>query len=153
MLNLLYTTPTNSVMIIVWLCIFILCLVIEGLATELVSIYFSIAAFVCMLLSIFNVPFWPQLWIYVILVAVSLFTTRPLFLKYLKKNEIKTNTDALIGQRFKLTKAITVDERGEVIISGVTWSVITTDSSTIEINSNVEVLSLNGSKLIVKEIK
>ncbi|MFI3328924.1 MAG: NfeD family protein [bacterium] len=150
--NFLFTVPTNNAMIIVWLCICVGCLVIEGMATELVSIYFSIAALICMILSIIGVSFWPQLWIYAFIVGLTLFTTRPLFLKYLKKNEIKTNSDALYGQRFKLTKAITVDERGELVISGVTWNVITSDSSAIEVNTMVEIVAIEGSKLIVKEI-
>ncbi len=151
-MNLLFTIPTNNVMIIIWLCICIGCLFIEGVTTELVSIYFSISAFICMILSIIGVGFWWQLWIYIIIVALALFTTRPLFLKYLKKNEIKTNSDALVGQRFKLTKSITSDERGETIISGVTWNVVTSDNSTIEIDKTVEIVALEGSKLIVKEI-
>lgn len=152
MIDILTTYPSSETMIIVWLVIVILGLVLEGATTELVSIYFSLGALVSMFLAIFGVPFWPQVWTFVIVVILSLLTTRPIFLKYLKTNEIKTNVDSLVGKRFKLIKAITAEQRGEVNVYGVVWNVITNDNSSIDINETVEVLSLDGSKLIVKKI-
>ncbi len=152
MFNILSSLPSDTVMILIWLVICIIALIIESLTTELVSIYFSFGALISMICAILGVYFWPQVWIFVLVAAVSLFTTRPLFLKYFKKNEIKTNVDALVGKRFTLTKEITSTERGEVNVSGIVWSVVTNDNSSIEVNSTVEVLSLDGSKLIVKKI-
>lgn len=151
MLELIANNQTAT-MVIVWLAICIIALILEAITTEIVSIYFSFGAIVAMICAIFEMSFWPQVWIYIAVVAITLFTTRPLFLKYLKSNEIKTNVDALIGKRFKLSKAITSDERGELIISGITWSTTTNDNSSIDENETVEILSLEGSKLIVKKI-
>lgn len=152
MFNILSTFDSGTTLIIIWLVVCVLGLVVEAATTELVSIYFSVGALVSMILAIFGITFWPQLWIFIAVVAISLFTTRPLFLKYLKTNEIKTNVDALVGKRFTLLKEITNEQRGEINVSGVIWSVITNDNSTVEVDSTVEVLSLEGSKLIVKKI-
>ncbi len=152
-MNILTDLPSNTTMIITWLVVVIICIGLEAATTEVVSIYFSFGALVSMICAIASVPFWPQVWIFIAVAAITLATTRPIFLKYIKKNEIKTNVDALVGKRFKLLKAITEDERGEVNVNGVIWSVITNDSSTIEVESTVEVLSLDGTKLIVKNIK
>lgn len=154
MINVLFTLPSNTTMIIIWLCVCIGCLVLEAITTEVVSIYFSFGALVSMICAITGViPFYPQLFIFIGVAFVTLLTTRPIFLKYIKTNEVKTNVDSLVGKRFTLIKAITSNERGEVKINGVVWNVVTNDSSTIDLDSIVEVLSLDGSKLIVKKIK
>lgn len=152
MIELLTAYPQNTTMVIVWLCICIGCLVLEGATTEIVSIYFSFGALVSMICAIFGLAFWPQIWVYLIIVALTLFTTRPIFIKYLKSNEIKTNVDAIVGKRFKLLKAITETEVGSVTIADVEWRAVSTDNSSIDANSSIEVLSIEGSKLIVKKI-
>ncbi len=152
MINLLSSMPTQTIMIIVWLCICVGSLILEGITTEVVSIYFSFGALISMILAIANVPFWPQVFIWLAITFILLFTTRPIFIKYIKKNEIKTNTDALIGKKFNLEKEITTDVFGEVTISGVTWNATTIDQSSIEVNNKVEIVALEGSKLIVKKI-
>lgn len=153
MLDLLILSSTiNTALIVIWLVICILGFILEAATTEIVSIYFSFGALVSMILAIFGISFWPQLWVFIAVVALTLFTTRPLVIKYLKTNEVKTNVDALVGKRFKLIKEITPEQRGEVNVSGIIWNVVTNDNSSIEIDSTVEVLSLEGSKLIVKKI-
>ncbi len=153
MINLLFTLPDNTTMIIIWLGLVIGCLVLEAMTSEVVSIYFSFGALVSMICAITgHVDFWPQIWVFIAISAITLATTRPIFLKYIKTNEVKTNVDALVGKRFKLIKEITSDSRGEVNVNGVVWNVITNDNTSIEVDSTVEVLSLEGSKLIVKKI-
>ncbi len=153
MLNIMTTLQFDVIMIIIWLVLVIGCLVLEAITTEVVSIYFSFGALVSMILSITGIfSFWPQLWVFILVSFVTLITTRPLFLKYIKTNEVKTNADALVGKRFKLLKDITQEQRGEVNINGVIWSAITNDNTSIDKDSTIEVLSLDGSKLIVKKI-
>ncbi len=142
---------SNEYMIFIWLAIVIVCLAIEAMTTELVSIYFSFGGIVGMILSAAHVAFWPQIWIYLAIVAITLFSTRSMFLKYLKKNEVKTNVDSIVGRRYKLQKAIT-SSYGELSVSGVVWNAITNDNTEIEVDSLVEVISINGTKLIVKKI-
>lgn len=153
MINILTSLPNDTTMIIIWLGVVLGCLALEAATSEVVSIYFSFGGLVSMICAITgHVSFWPQMGVFILVSAITLATTRPIFLKYIKTNEIKTNVDALVGKRFKLIKAITEDSRGEVNINGVVWSVITNDNSTVDVDSTVEVLSLEGSKLIVKEI-
>ncbi len=151
MFNILFSLPAEG-LIIVWLAIVLLGIVIEALTTELISVYFSLGSLISMICAIIGISFWPQLWIFVIVTAISLFATRPLFLKYIKTNEVKTNTESLVGKRFKLIKEISEGSFGEVSIAGVVWNVSTNDNSSIEVDSTVEILALEGSKLIVKKI-
>ncbi len=146
------TSFVNEYMIFIWLGIIIVCLILEAMTTEVVSIYFSFGGIVGMILAAAKVEFWPQVWIYIAVVIITLVTTRPIFIKYLKKNEIKTNIDSIVGRRYKLDKAIT-STYGEVTVAGVVWNAMTNDSTEIEANTMVEVISVNGTKLIVKEIK
>lgn len=147
----IFTSFPPEGMIIVWLVIVILGIILEAATSEIISIYFSFGALISLICAIIGLTFWPQLWIFIIVTIITLFATRPLFLRYFKTNEVKTNTESLIGKRFKLLKAVESDVLGEVSVAGVIWNVTTNDNSSIEIDSKVEVLALEGSKLIVKK--
>lgn len=74
-------------------------------------------------------------------------------IKNKRGNRIATNMDRFIGKQAKLNKEITEFSWGEVKIDGIVWNVTTIDGSFIEKEKLVEVLAIEGSKLIVKEIK
>lgn len=138
---------------IVWLVIAILCLVIEGITVELLSVWFSASALITMILALVGVPLEWQLVIFATLSVLLIIFTRPLLNKYLKKNESKTNVDALIGEIGTITKDILPDDRGEIKIKGQYWLAISAENDKIEIDSKVSVIAIEGAKLIVKKIE
>ena len=73
-----------------------------------------------------------------------------LAMKMLKK-DVKTNTDALIGKKAKLIGDITEDNNGSVKFGDVVWTA--TSETPISAGAYVQVVSISGNKLIVKEIK
>ncbi|MCK7461855.1 MAG: NfeD family protein [Sphingobacterium sp.] len=75
---------------------------------------------------------------------------RPIIQHYLKKNEVLTNADRLIGKYAICLKKITPDERGEVKIDGKIWSAISNE--TVEVDEKVEVLAIEGVKLVVRKV-
>jgi membrane protein implicated in regulation of membrane protease activity len=141
----------TDTMIIIWAAVFVFAGVIEASTMDLTSIWFSGGALIALLIAIiFPNSLVAQFLAFTIVSAIMLIFLRPIFKKYLKKNEVRTNADRLIGKYAFCLKKITPDERGEVKIDGKIWTAIAND--TIEINEKVEVLAIDGVKLVVKKL-
>lgn len=78
---------------------------------------------------------------------------RPLFLKYLDSETwIKTNTEALIGKEgYVLEKIDPIAHSGRIIIGGEDWKGVSIDDTIVEANVRVEVVRINGTRLIVRQ--
>lgn len=135
---------------IVWLAISIFFLVVEGMTVELISIWFTGAGLVAMLLSILNLEIGWQLAAFCIISIILIVFTRPIVARYLKRNESRTNIDSLIGEIATVTKDILPDDRGEVKIKGQYWLAISSDNNEIVTGKKVSILAIEGAKLIVK---
>lgn len=140
-------------MLEVWFFLLIGAIAIEVLTpSALVAIWFAIGALVGMILAALQVNVTMQ-WISVITVSIiSMLCIRPLAKKSLRGNVIATNSDRLIGEVLVLTKAITKDMWGEVKHNGAYWHVVHVDGLELDEGSKVKVLSIDGAKLIVREI-
>ena len=76
--------------------------------------------------------------------------TRRIFTR-LTRREYKTNSEALIGYRFKIGK----QERENVIyhkITDVEWKIVNATGEKITENDIVEIVKIQGNKLVVKKI-
>ena len=82
--------------------------------------------------------------------VVLLLCTRKICIKFLTKNEAKTNTDAYIGIKF------VVDEIQENYtyhkINGVAWRIYATEGETLEVGAEYEICAIQGNKLIAKKV-
>lgn len=141
-------------MIYIWLGIFIIMLIIEGATSEVVSIWFAISAIVALILSaIPGIPLWVEVIVFAVVSVILLIAFRPLAKKYLSKNKIATNADSLIGRQAKVTKEISPLEYGLLKLQGATWTALSEDESqVILIGTLVEVVSIEGNKLVVKVV-
>ncbi|MGM9971192.1 MAG: NfeD family protein [Anaeroplasmataceae bacterium] len=138
-------------MIYIWLAVSVLALIIEVLTTDLTSIWASLSALVTMFISIFVKILWIQLLVFAVITIILIFAVRPYVRKYFKRNEIKTNSDSLIGKYGNVIEDIIPGEVGVVKIDGKEWSAITEEGFIIKKGSKVLVLAIQGVKLIVKE--
>ena len=68
-----------------------------------------------------------------------------------KRDVVPTNLDRVIGKVGVVTEKIEKDGIGEVKVLGKKWSAYS--DKEVEENSKVKVLSINGVKLKVEEIK
>jgi len=140
----------GTMMILIWFAIIILAGVIEASTMDLSSIWFSAGAFIALIIAIFLPEHYVlQSVVFLVVSILLLLGLRPIFKNYIRKNEIKTNADKLIGKIATCTKAIPLDDRGEVKIDGKIWTAIANEA--IEANSKVEVLAIDGVKLVVKK--
>ena len=127
----------------------------------LVSIWFAAGALVSLVLSLFSlipgvtIPWWVQVIVFVVVSAITLIALRPLSLKYSKKNNtISSNVDSLVGKRGLLEEEIKPFEPGVCRLNDVLWTAISTNGKeTIAAKSVVEVVAIQGNKLLVKKVE
>ncbi len=135
--------------ILIWFVIIIISAIIEITTMDLTSVWFSIGALVAFILSIFSDNIILQIVIFVAISVILLFSVRPIAKNYFRTNLINTNADRLVGKTAICTKEIRAGERGEVKIDGKFWTAVTSNDEYIMIDQKVEVLAIEGVKLIV----
>ncbi len=142
----------GDIMIIIWFSIIILAALIEINTMDLASIWFSAGALIAFILALVGFNAFGQVVVFLVVSLVLLVSIRPIVKNYLKTNVISTNTDRLVGKVAVCTKDINVGERGEVKIDGKYWLAISSGEEDIIIDEKVEVLAIEGVKLIVDRI-
>lgn len=140
--------------IYLWLIILVAAIIVEIITTQaLVSIWFAVGSLAAMIAELLNLSIGIQIIIFFTVSILSLALIRPIASKYFRGNIIATNADRLIHQRTYLIKEISEYEYGEIKINGVIWNVISDEEKPIPIGTKVEILAIDGSKLVVKSIK
>ena len=147
----LFFMENNIYAIIVWLAIFLITIGIEFGTAELVSIWFSGAAFIALLLACFNVNWIVQVVVFVITAILLLVLSRPLLKKRLSTPEIATNADSLIDNEILITKKVSRETPGEGKIRDVVWTCKTDDEVPIESGAFAIIKELRGNALIVRK--
>ena len=140
-------------MIIIWAILIIVAALIEINTMDLTSIWFSIGALLAFILAVGQAPLWLQFTVFIGASLILILSVRPIAKKYLRTNVINTNSDRLVGKVAICTKHIPAGERGEVKIDGKYWMAITTSEDDIEADEKVEVLAIEGVKLVVDRIQ
>lgn len=144
-------------LIFLWLGIIILTIVLEATSYDLISIWFSAGALVSMILAIIDtttkleINWVAQVLVFVIVSLILILSLRPVTKKYLKRIDVKTNIDTIVGKHGIVVDAIESGERGTVKVDGVIWTAISNDD--VLSDEKVEILAIEGNKLIVKAIK
>lgn len=134
-----------------WLILFVILLVIELFTVSLVSIWFAVGALAAGLVSYFMDNMMIQIAVFIIVSAISLLLTNKFVEKLRNGKIVPTNLDRVIGKIGLVTEEITKLEPGEVKVDGKRWSAISTKK--IKVGRKVEILSIDGVKLHVKEIE
>ena len=153
--------PFENWMWAILLGIMIVMVIVECMGPALVSIWFAAGALVSLVLSLFSlipdviIPWWVQVIVFVVVSAITLIALRPLSLKYSKKNNvISSNVDSLVGKRGLLEEEIKPFEPGVCRLNDVLWTAISTNGKeTIAAKSIVEVVAIQGNKLLVRKVE
>ena len=118
---------------IIWLVLFVAMLIIEAIGPALVSIWFALGAVIALILSFIpEVAWWIEVIVFVVISIATLLALRPI----LKLEDI------------------TYLRPGAVKIGDVSWTAIPVnkDEKIVE-NEIIEVVAVNGNKLIVKKVE
>ena len=145
----------NINMTVLWLIILVVLIIIELLTMGLTTIWFAGGALVATILSIFNVPVSIQVIVFLVVSAVLLYFTRPIAVKNLNKDRVRTNAESLVGrQAIVISEIDNLQGIGQVSIGGMEWSARTRDDNMkLPVGTVATVLAINGVKLIVEERK
>lgn len=142
-------------MAVVWLLILVACLVIEIFTLGLTTIWFAIGALASTIVALAGLPLWVQNTTFVVVSIIFLFFTRPIAVKYFNKDRIRTNAEGLVGKvAIVISEIDNLQGIGQVTVGGQEWSARTVeDVQKLPVGSVVEIVAIQGVKLIVKERK
>lgn len=144
---------TYEFMLLVWLIIIVAAFLIEIYTQDLVTIWFSLGALVAFLSGLIGLPDWAQIVVFIASSGILLLLTRPVAMKYMVKNTVKTNADRLVGKKARVTKRITETDRGEVFVDGKYWLAFTQEEESFEQDEVCLILAIEGVKLLVGKVK
>lgn len=133
-----------------WLGLVVLFIVVEAVTVNLVSIWFAVGSIAGCIAAYAGAGVLTEAAVFAVVSAASLIIFKRFFSDKLKKKHHPTNADILIGKDALVTEKIDpVLCTGSVEIQGRLWSA--KSDSEIERGAIVEVLKIEGVKLVVKE--
>lgn len=108
---------------LLWLIVCFGCLITELALGDFFVTCLAIGAAVTVIASLFGIPFWAQVLVWVVFSVLSLWLVRPKLLKKLHNSgdDRKSNADALIGRAGTVSETIKSGEYGRVQIDGDDW--------------------------------
>ena len=137
----------------IWLALIIVTAIVEGVTTQLVSIWFTVGAVAGFLGSLFGAPLWLQLVLFAAVTAVTLAATRPLVKKMIHFKKEDTNAGRCIGKEAIVLHEINNQMAvGQVTVLGSVWTALSDDGSIVPAGSKVLIKKIEGVKLIVQPL-
>lgn len=133
-----------------WLVLFIFLVIVELSTVNLVSIWFAVGALVASVVSLFLDNWVIQVAVFCLVSLLILVILKP-FMKKFKGQKVATNLDRVIGQIGIVTEEIQKLVPGEVKVGGRYWTA--TANKKIKKDTKVKVESIDGVKLVVREVK
>ena len=138
----------------VWLIAAGIFFIIEIATVGFLIFWLGIGALFAMFASFFTDSIIAQTVVFVVTSSILIPLTKPLADKFTGKKTIPTNTYSLINKHgIVITEINPIEGTGLVKVNGETWSAKSEDESIIAKDTEIEVLSIDGVKLIVTAIK
>ena len=136
---------------IVWLILAGFFFFIEILTVGFLIFWLGLGALLAMAISFLTDNLFIQIGLFVISSTIFIIFTKPLLKKFLKTEEIKTNTSGLVGKKAIVIEDIdNIQGKGKAKIGGEVWTVKTyDDTEKIVKDTEVEILGVTGVKLLV----
>lgn len=140
---------------LLWLVLLIVLVFIECATVGLFTIWFAAGALAAGILSWFSAPVLAQIIVFFLVSIVMLVFTRPIAVKYINKNRVKTNVDSMIGKQGVVTKNIdNIKGEGQVVVQGMEWTArAEQDDVRLSVDQIVVIRAISGVKLIVAPVE
>lgn len=132
----------------IWIIVLIISLAVEACTMNLVTIWIALGSLVALLLSIFVDNWMIQTLVFIVTTLLTLIFTRKFVVNVLKIESVKTNLDSVIGQIGIVTSEISEYKPGKIKVAGKIWTAVS--CNTISIGEKVDILAIEGVKLVVK---
>lgn len=125
----------------------------EILTVGFLLFWFGIACLIAMVVSFFTSNIIIQMVIFLVSSVILILSTKPFVKKFINKKTIVTNANSLIGKKAIVIKEINnLQGTGQIKIGGEIWSAQNESDTTISENQEVEIIKIEGVKLIVKQL-
>ncbi len=125
----------------------------EILTVGFLLFWFGIACLLAMVVSFFTSNIIIQMVVFLVSSVILILSTKPFVKKFINKKTILTNTNSLIGKKAIVIKEINnLQGTGQIKIGGEIWSAQNESDTTISENQEVEIIKIEGVKLIVKQL-
>ena len=137
-----------------WLAAFVVLIGIEAATMALTTIWFAGGAVAAFLAAVLGASVQVQLVVFLIVSFILLLFTRPLAMRFVNRETVKTNVDGLIGRKAKVIKKIDNNEpSGAAVIDGQEWTARSADDAvTIPVGTHVVIKEVRGVKLMVEPV-
>lgn len=135
---------------LIWLIVAILFGVGELLTPSLTLIWFSIGAVILIFLSSFIKSIFLQILLFALISITLLVIATKKIVKKDENYKYNTNLQAIISKQGIVREEISPNKTGIVVVEGEEWTAISMDNEYIEKGSTVEIIKIEGVKLVVK---
>lgn len=139
--------------VVVWAVFAVAFVVVEGVTASLVAVWFAVGALAAMVCALLGASLPVQLVVFFVVSLLVLVGLRPFAKKVLKVRQVPTNADSLIGKVGVVTEEIDgVSSAGRVKIQGSNWMAVSGETQPILPGASVNVLRIEGAKLVVEPV-
>jgi len=137
--------------IIIWVLVSAGLLLLEGLTTQFIGIWFAVGAAITVVPAALGAPLWFQLLVFLVCSLLFLYLIRPIVRDKISVKKQPTNADMVIGQRGIVLEEINNRiSTGRVTAMGLTWTArAAIQDQVIPKDTDVIVERIEGAKLIV----
>ena len=137
-----------------WLVAFVILIGSEAATMALTTIWFAGGAVFAFFAAVLGFSIQTQLVVFLIVSFILLLFTRPLAMRFVNRETVKTNVDGLIGRRAKvITKIDNNEPSGATVVDGQEWTARSMDDAvTIPVGTHVVIKEVRGVKLIVEPV-
>ncbi|MBQ3145894.1 MAG: NfeD family protein [Clostridia bacterium] len=137
-----------------WLIVAGIFFIIEMATVGFLIFWLGIGALLAMVTSFITDSIVIQTVVFVVISGILIPLTKPLADKFISKKSVATNSYSLIGKHgIVLADINPIEATGLVKVNGETWSAKSEDGEIIPKDTQIEVLSIDGVKLIVSPLK
>lgn len=136
-----------------WIGVIVLAIIVEVVTDQLVSIWFVPSAIVATILDFAKVGIIWQVLVFLLLSAAGIIFAKLFLPKIAPGGKVKTNIDAIIGERCVVTEKIdNYAGCGQVKVKGQIWSARgVEDSDVFDEGEVLHVVAIEGVKVICKK--
>lgn len=136
---------------LLWLIVAIIFGIAEAMTPSLTLIWFSIGALILIFLSTFIKSILIQVILFGIISVTLLIVATKIIVKKDENHQYDTNLQAIVKKSGVVRKDILPNETGIVVVENEEWSAISANNEAILENTEVEILKIEGIKLIVSK--
>ena len=137
----------------IWIAVIVLAFVVELLTDQLISIWFVPGAIIATILDFCEVDVLWQVLVVLVIAALGIVFAKTFLSKKLNSSVVKTNIDAIIGERCVVTEKIdNYVGCGQVKVKGQIWSARGVgEDDVFESGEVLHVVAIEGVKVICRK--